>query len=290
MVTGASGFVGRALCKTLSGQGHDVIGLTRSGSGVPFGTALQCDLAAPFDVSRLPDGCDAIVHLAQSSHFREFPDGARDMFEVNIRVTFELLEFARQLGVKRFVYASSGGIYGQGTEAFSDRHPLVMANSLGFYLSTKLVGELLVENYDTFFKTATLRIFFAYGPTQQSDRLIPRLLNNVLQGRPIMLQGETGLSINPIYIDDVVEIMIRAIETDEILKLNVAGEEILTLREIAETIGKVVGRAPKFDVRPAAQSPRLVGDTSRLLGKLRHKPKICFSEGVRRLFEHAVRG
>lgn len=289
LVTGAGGFVGRALCHALEARRHTVVGLTHSASAVPAATMLPCDLSAPLDTARLPKDCDVLVHLAQSSRFREFPAGARDMFDVNIRSTFELLEFARSCGVKRFVHASSGGIYGQGTEAFSERKPLVVNDSLGFYLSTKLVSEVLVSNYNSFFRTAILRIFFAYGPGQQPDRLISRLLANVFSGYPIVLEGESGLSINPIYIDDTVEILCRAIESQEVLKLNVAGFEVLTLKAIANILGEIVGRQPQLTVRPAANSPSLLGDTSGLIDKLGHKPTVSFADGARLVFEEMVR-
>jgi nucleoside-diphosphate-sugar epimerase len=211
------------------------------------------------------------------------------MFDVNIGSTFDLLEFARMSGARRFVYASSGGIYGQGTEAFSDRDPLVVNDSLGFYLSTKLVSEILVSNYNSYFSTAILRIFFAYGPGQQSDRLISRLLANVSSGQPIVMEGESGLSINPIYIDDAVEILCRAIESTEILKLNVAGFEVLTLKAIANILGEIVGRQPQLTVLPATSPPSLLGDTSGLIEKLGHKPTVSFANGAKLVFNEMVR-
>jgi UDP-glucose 4-epimerase len=289
LVTGAGGFVGRALCNALLQRGHAVVAMSRAITNLPGTRVVSCDLAQPLDIARLPTDCDAMVHLAQSQRFREFPAGARDMFDVNIQSTFELLEFARANGVRRFVYASSGGIYGQGTEAFSDREPLVVNDSLGFYLSTKLLGEILVTNYNTFFSTAILRIFFAYGPGQQPDRLISRLLANVRDNRPIVLEGENGLSINPIYIDDTVEILCRAIESPQVLKLNVAGFEALTLKAIADILGEIVGRKPQFTVRPATRSPSLLGDVSELIEKLGHSPAVSFADGARRVFNEMVR-
>jgi len=213
LVTGAGGFIGRSLCRAMAMRGDEVFAVLHRPVALSGVTPIVLDLAAPLDRARLPTRLDAIVHLAQSARFREFPGGARDMFEVNLRSTCELLEFAREAGVRHYVYASSGGIYGQGARDFSDAEPVVMSEPLGFYLSTKLSAEILVENYTDLFATATLRIFFAYGPGQQADRLIPRLLDNVRHGRPITLDGEHGLAINPIFVDDVVEHLdLRAIE------------------------------------------------------------------------------
>jgi UDP-glucose 4-epimerase len=290
LVTGGGGFVGRQLCGALSRRGDQVIALCRPGSGIEISgvTCRECDLADA-ELKELLSGLDdihTIVHLAQSNRFREFPAGARDMFDVNLRATFQLLEFSRLSGVNRFIYASSGGIYGRGSESFSDQAPVTVKDSLGFYLSTKLAAEILVGNYSPLFSTATLRVFFAYGPTQQRDRLIPRLMDNVINGRPITLEGDSGLAINPIFIDDMIEILLRVIDAKAAMKLNVAGAQAITLRDMGLELGKIVGRAPKFIVQSADRSPMLVGDTSGLYENLKFRPSVDFPEGARRLFQH----
>ena len=282
LVTGANGFLGRRLCRALVAQGDEVFALTKRAEAPPGTTRIEADLSLALGKAKLPP-VDTIVHLAQSARFREFPAGAADMFAVNLRASFELLEFARRSGVKRFVYASSGGIYGQGSEAFSDAEPVVMRDPLGFYLSTKLAGEIIVDSYAALFSTAILRIFFAYGPGQQSDRLIPRLLDSVRHGRPIVLDGEDGLAINPIYVDDAIAIFLRILAHSDSFKVNLAGAETLTLKEIGNLLGEIVGRAPVYERRPVRQSPRLVGDISALVAKLGYRPGIGFREGARRL-------
>jgi UDP-glucose 4-epimerase len=287
LVTGAAGFIGSRLCGALAAMGHGVIALHRPAHARAFPGGVEpiaCDLAAPDGLGHLPR-VDTIIHLAQSSRFRDFPLGARDMFDVNLRATFELLEFARTSGVKHFVYASSGGIYGQGAAAFSDAAPLVMAEPLGFYLSSKLAGELLVDNYASFFATATLRIFFAYGPGQQADRLIPRLLDNVRHGNPIYLDGANGLAINPIYVDDLVDIVLRAVARPAPLKINIAGTEVLTLRDIGGILGNIVGKAPVFVSRSSREAPSVVGDISAVVEKFGTRPATSFRDGARRLAE-----
>ena len=283
LVTGAAGFIGRALCRALVAEGKEVLAIIHRQAPIAGVTPIAADLAAPLDRSLMPAPLDTIIHLAQSPRFREFADGARDMFEINLRSTFELLEFARESGARHFIYASSGGIYGEGVRDFLDFEPVVMRKPLGFYLSTKLAAEILVENYADLFTITTLRIFFAYGPGQQPDRLIPRLLENVRLGRPITLEGEQGLAINPIFVDDVVEILLRAIAHPTTMKVNVAGTEVLSLRDIGNILGVLVDRTPVYVSNPMGQSPRLVGDISALITKLGYRPRMDFRDGARRL-------
>ena len=71
------------------------------------------------------------MHLAQSPRYRDFPEGALDVFEVNVGSTQRLLDWACRQGVKRFIYASSGGVYGHGEAPFEEDVPIKVAATLG---------------------------------------------------------------------------------------------------------------------------------------------------------------
>ena len=127
-------------------------------------------MSTQWNTSILPNDIDVIIHLAQSSKFRDFPSEAEDIFNVNIKSTAQLLDFARKNNVQKFVYASSGGIYGTNSNrAFNESSPITATDQLGFYLGSKLCGEVLVRNYSTLFDVITLRFFFMYGPKQQKQ-------------------------------------------------------------------------------------------------------------------------
>ena len=119
LVTGAAGFVGRRLVPLLASAGHHVLALIHrpldSQVRVSFERysvdVLQIDLGAD-PLGSLGGGFDAVIALAQSQHFRDFPDHAEEIFAVNVSAHLKLLEWSRITGVRRFIYASSGGIYG----------------------------------------------------------------------------------------------------------------------------------------------------------------------------------
>lgn len=242
LVTGATGFVAAHLVPAL-GRHNEVIALGHDPDRIPSGQGvepLDVDLRQPGFETRLPQ-VDAVVHLAQANV--PFPDGAADLFAVNTASTAALLEHARRSEATRFVLASSASVYGLGDRPWSEDDSPAATD---FYSATKLAAERLVGAYRAVMGTTVMRLVAPYGPGQR-NRMIPRLLASVLEGRPITLNAEGRPRMNPIYVDDVVRIVEAALESDGHQLVNVGGDEAVTIRELAETIGTAVGVEPQFD-------------------------------------------
>ena len=259
LITGAGGFVGKRLTRRLAGDGHEVFALMREPPAGPDAeffkpagvTVIRQDLTT-LDVSALPGGIEAVITLAQSSRFRDFPSQAEEVFAVNVTANLQILQWAVAAGVKRFVHASSGGIYGgkRGGQ-FLETDLLAVDSPLGFYLGSKLCSEVVLQNYRNFFETmAILRPFFIFGPGQRSDMFVSRIIESVRLGRPISLQGKDGLRMNPIFVEDAVTAFQRAIGLGGHHVVNVAGSDILSLRQMSELIGAELHRTPVFESRP----------------------------------------
>lgn len=265
LITGANGLLGRALCEILANEEHKVYALVRK----PLLQALEnvhyleINLEHNLADVSLPNDVDIIYHLAQSQHFREFPEKANDIFNVNVKSTQNLLDYALKTGVKQFIYASSGGVYGFGKQAFSEELNVPIHNDLGYYLGTKMMGELLVRNYSQLLLTQIARPFFIYGPRQHKNMLIPRLIENVKQGNPIQLKEGNGLEINPIYVNDAARAFKLIADSELSGIFNVAGTEKVSLKYIAEAIGSLLDKKPNFEMVEGAQG-HLIGDISRL--------------------------
>ena len=227
----------------------------------------------------LPSRVDSVIHLAQSEHFREFPERAEDVFQVNTVSALRLLDYARRAGARHFIMASSGGIYGYGEQEFSEEIEITSHGDLGFYLGTKLCAEIIAENYTPFMNIIVLRFFFVYGLGQRRSMLIPRLVQSVIDGRPILLQGQDGIRINPTNVADAVAAIHQTLQVDGSHKINVGGPEVLSLRQISEIIGDVVGKEPQFEVHPGAEPRHLVGDI-RKMTRLLQPPEITFRHGI----------
>jgi UDP-glucose 4-epimerase len=283
LLTGANGFIGRRFVET-HGADHELFALTRTvAPDVPGVEWIPHDLVEPLTSVTLPDRIDAIVHLAQSRRYRDFPDGARDVFEVNTRSTLELLEYARAAGAGSFVYASSGGIYGYGYERLLESDPV---NPLNFYFSSKYAAELLIANYQSFFRTNILRFFFVYGP-EQRGMLVPSLVERVRRGEEVVVQGDPGLRINPIYVDDAVRALESALAHPASGLFNIAGDETVTMTELVELIGDVAHQPPTIRHSPTDAGGDLVGDNSRMRDVLGVTPETSLRDGLSRLLAAA---
>lgn len=278
VITGATGLVGSALIPALVPR-FEVHGVSRRLQPNRDVNWHQLDLAAPCDLDRLPRRVDAVVYLAQSELFRSFPDHCLDVHQVNTGNLVRFLDYARKVGARHFVFASSGGVYGGGDSRLSEEREISMHGDLGFYLGTKVCSEILARSFSELFSVVILRFFFVYGPGQRSTMLIPRLIARVRAGEPILLQGEHGIRINPTHVSDAVAATVRALDLQGSHTVNVGGPDVLTLREIGDIIGQAVGKTPAFRVNEQTPPRNLCGDISKMR-ELLVPPRVSFSEGL----------
>lgn len=282
LITGANGLLGRRLCGHFSDT-HDVHALVRvePSDALPNATYHEIDFSQKWDESKLPVDVDTVFHLAQSSSFRNFPEKASDIFSVNIESTARLLDYSYKAGVKRFVYASSGGVYGSGAHAFHENSPIEGTGRLGYYLGGKLCGEILAESYAKYMSIEIARFFFMYGPEQQKGMLIPRLVESVLSGKPITIQGKEGISINPIHVSDAVNALASLMNMDHSRSWNIAGKETYSILQIANMIGDISGKAPVI-VQSEGEPQSLVANIESMTEYL-GAPQTSLSEGLKEI-------
>ena len=278
LLVGASGFVGGHLAPRLVEAGHDLICAVRASSDYtpPEGaTRIELDLSRQLEPDALP-AVDAVLHFAQANV--RFPEGARELDRVNAASVVELLDHARETGATRFVYASSASVYGFGDDPFAEDAPLAGND---FYAATKIAAEKLVGAYDELLTTAILRLVVPYGPGQ-AGRMVPAVANRVASGEPVTLNDGGRPRMNPLYVDDLARVVLGVLELDRSAVLNVAGDEAVSIKELAETIGRVVGREPQFENGSAAAPGDLVASTTRLHELFDLRPLVPLEEGLRR--------
>jgi UDP-glucose 4-epimerase len=280
LVTGASGLLGSFVCKRLAQMGVKVTALINSQSCTKYSNilCLPVDLASEDFARKCPTDVDVVIHLAQSSQFRDFPGSALDVFNVNVASTARLLDFAKQVGSQQFIYASSGGVYGFGSQAFAENHPILSLSRLGYYLGSKACGEILVQSYASIFQVTVVRPFFIYGPGQNRGMLVPRLFDSVASAKPISLQGSDGIRINPVHAMDAASAVVAALNTQASATVNIAGPQVISIREIAEMMGQYLDKKPVFN--QIAGEPRdLIADIS-VMRKNLFEPRLHLLESL----------
>ena len=281
-VIGGAGFMGRHVVRHLAANDLRVVATHRPGrapTAEPSVEWLPVDLATT-DTGNWPTRYEAVVYLAQSAQWREFPAGADDVFRVNVAAVHRAAEHARGAGAKCFIHMSTGTVYAQTREPARETDPIPVGADRSFYAASKLAAEMLLGPYSGSFGVIQLRLFMPYGTGQNERMLLPAIAGKVRDGVPVDLHGHNGLNCNPTAIGDVAEAVRRCLSLDGSHILNVAGPEVLTLRQVAETIGCAIGRTPRFQSNPS-DPPAIVGDTSRLRTALSWQPPTRFADGVR---------
>ncbi len=287
LLTGATGFIGGHLRTRLT-QRHEVCALVRErGKFKDEGnsTWTQADLSDSTGELVLPGRIDAIVCLAQSKAYRDFPEKAWEVFSVNVSSVMRLLEYARQHGVKIFVLASTANVYRPCHELISESHS---PDPTSFYGRSKRIAEMLVESYAAYFRCVALRLFTVYGPGQ-AGTLIPSLIERVRNDEPIQLPGGSGLRLTPVYVADVCRIIQAAIETEDASPgfevFNVGGDEELSIHQIGSIIGDVLGASPRFEIVTGDQQGGWMADNSKLKEQFRDLNLTPFLEGISRTLD-----
>jgi nucleoside-diphosphate-sugar epimerase len=275
LVTGATGFMGAALVRNLA-RSHEVYALVRRPEASLWGGAVKVvhsDLSAPFDHDKLPGAVDVVIHLAIAKV--SFPDLASEMFAVNAAATLRLLDYGRRVGVRQFILASSGDVYGQRVGFCKESDPPA---PVSFYGTTKHIAELLTLAYREYLAPCILRLYRPYGPGQV-NRLIPNLAKRIRQGQTITVPaGDRGRQ-TPIYLSDVLTVVERAVDAGTAGVFNVAGDEIVSMRQLGEAIGRIIGLQPVFQEQTKDLSDAM-GENARMKEVFGAWPLTRLTEGL----------
>lgn len=240
LITGATGFIGRHLVARLAAS-HEVYALVRRLPAAPTANVhyLCQDLAQPLDRQQLPQHLDAIIHQATVIDTDNVDEATP--FLVNVVGTWRLLQYAVEAGVRTFIHASTGGIYGCSQQPLLENDP---SNPMDLYSLTKAQAELAVQAAPGAFHKVVLRYFFPYGIGTPNP--IPSYVQRAVQGEPIAILANGGPRFNPLHITDAVELTVQALTLDQTVTVNIAGQEMTTFAEIAEIAARYVGREPIF--------------------------------------------
>ena len=248
LVTGASGFIGSHLALRAHQLGIDVLATGRAelpleaerlqelrAAGVRVEVGMLQDLA---QVDRLLQDRDTVIHLAAAQHEAEMPESY--FRAINVDAVRTLLAACRNHNVRRFVYGSTIGVYGDARESLLDEDSPLRPDNI--YTSTKLEAESLVRSVGDDFETCIVRIAETYGP---GDRRLLKLFRSIARGHFVMI----GSGMNRrqcIHVDDLARGLLMAAEHPAAAGTTFvfAGGEIMTTHEMVGRIAKVLERKP----------------------------------------------
>lgn len=259
IVTGGAGFIGSAFVRLVlgNGSGHSVINLdklTYAGnldnvaevSSLPNYRFVQADICDARAVESLVDEerPDAIVHFAAESHVDRSILSPAPVFETNLRGTFTLLEAVRTRKVPRYVHVSTDEVYGSIDEPHEadENYPLHASSP---YSASKAGSDLLALSYHTTYKSPVLltRASNNYGPYQFPEKLIPLMISNALENKPLPIYGD-GMQVRDwLYVDDHCRAILSVLERGREGEVyNVGGSRALPNREVVKMILAATGK------------------------------------------------
>jgi UDP-glucuronate 4-epimerase len=236
--------------------------------------------------SRLSGDYDVIVHLAAKAGVRHSLKDPVTYQEVNVRGTQNMLELAREWGVKQFIFASSSSVYGVNPNLPWREDDNVLL-PISPYAATKVAGELLGHVYSHLYgiRFIALRLFTVYGPRQRPDLAIHKFARMMLKGEPIPLYGDGTARRDYTYIDDIVDGIVAAINYTETgyEVINLGNGRPVTLREMVEILEKELGVQAKIEYLPVQPGdvPHTHADISKARRLIGYCPKVELCTGLK---------
>lgn len=296
LVTGAAGFIGSQLLRTLLERGHDAVGWDSFTDY--YDPALKEENARDLPVERLDladddlalDGFDGVFHLAGQPGVASFGSVFPVYVRQNVLASRRLFEAAVASGT-RVVLASSSSIYGD-AESYPTREDVTPA-PISPYGITKLACEHLAHAYRSEFglNAVTVRYFTIYGPRQRPDMAFTKMVSCLAEGRTFELYGDGTQSRSFTFVDDAVEATIAAMERGKPgATFNVGGGSEVSMLEAIETLGRVAGRRLEVVRLPRREgdAARTAADTTRIREALGWAPQTSFEDGLAAQWRWAV--
>lgn len=305
LVTGSSGTIGTRLCEKLLEKGYDVIGMDwkpnkwnkdvqNITTHIDLRNSNALQPTTPSAISSGPNGYslqpDTVIHLAANARVYELvedPSRARD----NVLTTFNVLEWARKQGVRKFLFASSRETYGNAGAQIYREDMADFRNCESPYTASKIAGEALVEAYTRCYNLdhVIFRFSNVYGMYDDSERVIPLFIRRARKNEPLVIYGREKC-LDFTYIDDTVDGVLRTLERFDTAKndtYNIAYGTGTTIETLAETVRKFMSSSSRvrYEESRTGEVVRFTADITKAREKLGYAPQTSFEEGIRKTVE-----
>lgn len=235
-------------------------------------------------------GIDLVMHFASFTKTNETYRNPLKDFQINVSGTLLLLEAMRKNNINKIVFASTGKVYGKPQYIpIDENHPI---DPVDPYSTGKYVCEKYISLYGKIFNLdyIIMRIFGIYGPRQIPKPgslvgVISIFVENILNGKDIIIYGDGKLKRDFLYIDDFVNITFSLLNNERWKNtFNIASGRAITLNELTKILAKKL-KSYKFKINfkePLENDVDLLPDVSFLKAKINYKPTIGLEEGIER--------
>ena len=298
LVTGAGGFIGSHLTESLVQEGarvralvhYNALGragwLDESSGGAEITAGDVCDRDS---VRRAVEGSEIVFHLAALIGIPYSYEAPLQYLRTNVEGTLNVLQACREAGVARVVHTSTSEVYGTArTVPISEDHPLQGQSP---YAATKIGADKLAESFHVSFglPVVIVRPFNTFGPRQSARAIIPTIIAQALAGGVVQV-GNIHPTRDLNFVSNTVEGFLKAAEAPQALgrTYNLGSGREVSVREVGELVGRVLGRPVRLERDPARVRPagseveRLLADASRAREELGWHPRVTLEEGMAR--------
>lgn len=300
LVTGGAGFIGSHLATRMLNEGWKIsvidnldpyydtslkMANVRVNQVYEDFTFIEGDIRDLEFLRSLPEDINLIVHLAAKAGVRPSIANPFDYQQVNVNGTQNLLELARERGIKQFVFSSSSSVYGINPNVpwkESDR----VLEPISPYASTKVSGELLGHVYSHLYgiRFIALRFFTVFGPRQRPDLAIHKFVHKILNGEEIPVFGDGSTRRDYTFVMDIVDGIMRAVSYEKSMYevINLASCRTISLADMIASIEKIFDKKALINRLPEqlGDVPQTYGDIDKAKELLGYEPQTTFEEGL----------
>jgi dTDP-glucose 4,6-dehydratase len=301
LITGAAGFLGSHLCDRFIKDGYHVIGMdnliTGSLKNIEHLFKLEHFEFYHHDVSKfihVPGKLDYILHFASPASPIDYLKIPIQTLKVGSLGIHNCLGLAKTKGA-RLLIASTSEVYGdpnvhpQPEEYWGNVNPV---GPRGVYDEAKRFQEAMTMAYHTFhgLETRIVRIFNTYGPRMRLNdgRVLPAFIGQALRGEDLTIFGDGSQTRSFCYVDDLVEGIVRLLNSDYSLPVNIGNPDEITISQFAEEIIKLTGTKQKVIYKdlPIDDPKQRRPDITKAKEILDWEPKINREEGLKKTYAY----
>ncbi|MDH3942480.1 MAG: GDP-mannose 4,6-dehydratase [Anaerolineae bacterium] len=298
LLTGAAGFIAARVAELLLEAGHSVLGVDnlndaydvrmkqhrlyalKEREGFNF---QKLDVADKEGVAGLEGDFAGVINLAARAGVRASVENPWVYVDTNMTGTLNLLELCKQRGIPKFILASTSSVYGSDAplptpESHDSSFPLQP------YAASKKGAEAMAHSYHFLhdIDVTVFRYFTVYGPAGRPDMVMYRFIHWLIEGKPLLLNGDGTQSRGFTYVDDIARGTILGLKPVGFEVMNLGGHESITVNDLITLMEELTGKKGKIEQRPFHKADMTANwaDVTKAGKMLGWEPSVSLRQGV----------